>query len=228
MGKTIEIDETPEQASDVLREEVARLSQKISSRVRIQRWGGQYGPLVGPSVIIANIDKVAEGLAMSGFMLPWIVGAIKAHLLSGGTFKNTGTDRSGDEMAIVSNGESLSIHVRSEYRMATEKEILDYVDHEQYANLTGKTVTRRAQETAYVLHYHEGPKLIEAYDNLPRQAKVILDLLNDTGRETFTEASIEVILAEKAGLLKTKQDPIKIFGFYRRRLIDDGHLEESE
>ena len=28
--------------------------------------------------------------------------------------------------------------------------------------------------------------------------------------------------------LKTRQEPLKIFNFYRHRLVDEGHLEEVE
>jgi hypothetical protein len=215
-------------SSDADREAAAGLAQKMSSKVRIQRWPGPLGPVVGPALIIRGLDEVAEGLYMSGFMKPWVVEKIKEHLLGGGLFTNKGAAKTEDEAAIVSNGQAISMQVRSEYRMATEKEVLDYVDTAQFASTTGHRVSKHAQEKGYVLHYHEGPALIEAYDSLPRQAKVILDLLNETGRENFTEASIEMVLTEKAELLKTKQEPMKIFGFYRRRLIDDGHLEEVE
>jgi hypothetical protein len=112
--------------------------------------------------------------------------------------------------------------------MATEAEVLNYVDTQKFANIVGHPVSRRAQEKSYLLHYHEGVKLIEAYDKLPRQAKVVLDLLNDAGRESFTEASIEVILVENAELLKTKQDPRKIWDFYRSRFLEEGHVEKLE
>jgi hypothetical protein len=221
-------DSLPESFVDAAREEIARLSEKMSNKVRIQRWAGPLGPVVGPSLIIADINKVAESLAGSGFMKPWVIGEIKKHLLNGGAFMNRGASRAEYEDAVVPNGQVLAMQVRSEYRMATEKEVLDYVDNQEFANLTGHAVSRRAQEKGYILRYHEGPAVIMAYDRLPRQAKVILDLLNDTGRESFTEASIEVILAEHADELKTRQEPIKLWGFYRRRLIDEGHVEESE
>lgn len=201
---------------------------KMSNKVRIQRWPGPMGPVVGPSLIIESLHKVAVGLSKSGFMGPWIVEKIKEHLLSGGVFTNRGQSVHDDELAIVPNGQQLSMQVRSEYRLATEQEVLNYVDTQQFANVTGHAVSRRAQEKGYILHYHEGVQLIEAYDKLPRQARVILDLLNETGRETFTEASIEVILTENKELLKTKQEPIKIFGFYRSRFLSEGHLESTE
>jgi hypothetical protein len=174
------------------------------------------------------MDQIAEGLAKSGFMIPWIVDKIKDHLKSGGVFLNKGQGKGDYEDALVPNGHQVALIVKSEYRLATEKEVLDYVDNAEYASVTGHAISKRAQEKAYALHYHEGPKLIEAYDSLPRQAKVILDLLNDTGRESFTEASIQMILLDGKELLKTKQEPMIIFGFYRKRLIEEGHLEETE
>lgn len=175
-----------------------------------------------------GLDKVAEALSISGFMKPWVIEKIKSHLVSGGMFLNRGSTAHDDERALVPNGLVVGMAVRSEYRMATEAEILDYVDNQQFANVTGRQVSKRSQEKGYVLHYHEGAKIIAAYDDLPRQAKVVLDVLNDTGRENFTEASIDMLLTEKKDLLKTKQDPLKIFAFYRRRFIDEGHMEEVD
>lgn len=223
--------ETPtvEQANeDSLRENIAYLSQKMSSSVRIQRWASSTSPIIGPPVIIIPLKQAAENLADSGFMRDWFISKILEHLSNGGSFTNQGKKKQDYEPAIVSNGESLYLTPRSEYRLASEKEVLDYVDHEQFASVTGHAVSRRAQEKGYLLHYHEGPMVIEDYDRLPRQAKTVLDILNETGREDFTEASIELLLTGEKDRLKTKQDPMKIFAFYRRRLIDGGHLEEVE
>jgi hypothetical protein len=215
-------------AKDVEREAEAALSLRMSSKVRVQRWPCPGGPVIGPALIILDLGYVAEALAISGFMKPWIVEQIKARLKSGGEFVNRGLVPRDNEESLVPNGEALVMQVKSEYRMATEQEVLDYVDTAQFANITGHKVSARAQERGFLLHYHEGAELIAAYDKLPRQAKVILDLLNDTGRENFTEASIEVVLTENQDELKTKQDPMKIFAFYRHRLVEEGHLEEVE
>jgi hypothetical protein len=211
---------------DIIREERAKLSGRMSSKVHVQRWSSPMEPVLGPAVIIDNIDKISGCLAVSGFMRPWIVEQIKAHLLGGGIFLNKGATMRDDEEPIVPNGQATAVRPRSEYRLATEAEVLDYVDHAQFANVTGHKISARAQEKAWILRYHEGPELIEAYDKLPRQAKVILDLLNDTGRENFTEASIEVILTERVDDLKTRQEPMKLWGFYRSRFVDEGHIEE--
>jgi hypothetical protein len=215
-------------AREVEREAESALSTKMSSKVRVQRFPGVMGPVVGPSLIIMGLTEVAEALAISGFMRPWIVEQIKEHLRSGGEFTNHGAAVSDDECALVSNGHVLEMQVKSEYRLASESELLNYVDTAQFANVTGHRVSARAQEKSWNLRYHEGSALIEAYDRLPRQARVILDLLNDTGREQFTEASVEVILTEHADELKTRQPPLRIFNFYRHRLVDEGHLEEVE
>ncbi len=208
------------------REAEAVLSLKMSNKVRVQRWPGPLGPGGGQSLIILDLNKVSEARARSGFMMPWIIEKVREHLKGGGVFTNRGQTVHDDEEALVPNGQALYMQVRSEYRLATEQEVLDYVDHAQFANITGHRVSARAQEKGYILHYHEGVPLIEAYDKLPRQAKVILDLLNDTGRENFTEASIEVILTEHIDDLKTRQEPMKLWGFYRHRFVDDGHVEE--
>jgi len=44
----------------------------------------------------------------------------------------------------------------------------------------------------------------------------------------FAAGAIEVVLTENQDELKTKQDPMKIFAFYRHRLVEEGHLEEVE
>lgn len=211
---------------EVARENEAILSLKMSSKVRVQHWPGPMGPVVGQSLLIMDLDTVAESLILSGFMAPWLIERVKEHLKSGGVFINKGQSVKDFEKVLVPNGHSIYHQVRSEYRMASEKEMLDYVDHAQFASVTGRKISARSQEKAFLLHYHEGVPLIEAYDKLPRQAKVILDLLNDTGRENFTEASIELILTENKDALKTKQDPMRLWGFYRHRLVEEGHVEE--
>jgi hypothetical protein len=218
---------TQEVNADVQREAAAALSQRISDKVRVQRYPSALGPVVGPALIISPLQKVAEALADSGFMRPWVVQKIREHLLSGGVLTNRGMDASDYEPAIISNGQQLHMQVRSEYRMATVQETLDYVDNQEFANVTGKAVSKRSQDKKYFLRYHEGPALIGAYDALPRQARVILDILNEAGRESFTEASIEMVLTENIERLKTKQEASVLFGFYRKRLLEEGHLEEA-
>jgi hypothetical protein len=214
-----------DRAKAVLAEEVPI---KYSRKVRVERWAGPMGPVVGPSLIIADIQKVAEGLSISGFMKPWVVSKIKEHLQSGGVFTNRGQTIHDNEEPIVPNGQQVSIQARSEYRLATESEVLAYVDTSEFATVTGHKVSKRAQENQYMLHVHEGRKLIEAYDNLPKQAQISLDLMSEADREVLSDASIEVILANgiEAGRLKTKQTAKLIFGFYKKRLIEEGHLEE--
>lgn len=199
----------------------------MSDKIRIQRWPGPMGPVVGPSLMILSMKRTVEALSVSGFMRPWIEEKIKEHLLNGGVFLNRGAEMAQTEEAIVPNGSAVSLRVRSEYRLATKDEVLNYVDTEAFANITGKNISRRSQEKSYVLHYHEEPALIEAYDKLPRQAREILDILVETDRESFTEASIEVVLTEQADRLATKQEPMKIFAFYRARFISEGHLEST-
>lgn len=214
------------EAAEVGRENAAFLSQKMSNKVRIQRWPSPMGPVVGPSVIIMPILEVAESLADSGFMRGWIVEKIREHLSTGGVFTNRGESKQEYEPALSSNGHSLYLQVRSEYRLASEQEVLNYVDTQKFASATGYHISKRAQGKGYVLHYHEGAALIAKYDDLPKQAKTILDLLNGASRDNFTEASIQLLLTENQEALRTRQDPMKIFQYYRTRLIEEGHLEE--
>jgi len=202
-------------------------SQKLSNRVRIKRWPGEF-TVVGPPVAMVDVDRAAECLYGSGFMRGWIQEKIKEHLLAGGTFVNHDDGPQDYEEAVVPNGQQLYLRVRSEYRMATELEVLNWVDTVQFSASTGRAISKRAQERGYVLHYHEDVRRIAAYGGLPRQAKVILDVLSEAGREEFTEASIQVVLTtpEVIDRLKTKQDPMTVFAFYRKRLVDEEHLEE--
>jgi hypothetical protein len=211
----------------VAREAADASSQKLSSKVRIQRWPSD-GPVVGPPLMMAPLDKAAAWLYESNFMRPWLEDQIKQHLANGGQFVNKGRNVHENEAAGIPNGEQVAIRARSEYRMATELEVLNFVDTSAYASSAGRSVSKKSQERGYVLHYHEGAKLIAAYDALPRQGRVVLDILDEAGREEFTEASVLVLLSEPKSVerLKTKQDPALIFGFYRKRLIDEGHLEE--
>ena len=210
------------------REDADAKSQKMSGKVRIQRWPSD-GPVVGPALMMVHLDKAAGWLYESNFMRPWIESKIKEHLLLGGAFVNRGRGPKENEAAGPPNGEQISVRVRSEYRVATELEVLNWVDNDSFA-ASGKTVSKRAQEKGYLLNYQQGARLIEAYENLPRQAREILDILNEAGREQFTEASIQVLLEEKPAIerLKTKQAPMLVWGFYRKRMLEEGHLEEID
>jgi hypothetical protein len=200
----------------------------MTDKVRIQRFPGPMGPVVGPSLIVLGVDKAANMLASSGFMRPWIEEQIRAKLLSGETFKNVGQSRGDWEEAVVVNGESTAMAVRSEWRIATQDEVLAHAELAQVHAMTGRKMSAKVAERTYTLMYHEGVSLIQKYEELPRQAKVILDSLNESGRETFTEASIELILAAKVEELRTRQAPMSVFNFYRKRFTDEGHLVEAE
>lgn len=218
MDDVLEIgDEISEQIPPVEPQDVTLL--KMSKKVIIKRYPDEY-TMVGPPTLVKDLDEAAEILAANPWMRLWLASKVKEALLTGEIFnyyKRVSLSWKGRADGLV-----------SEYKLATEEEVLNYVDTAAFVSATGHSISKRAQEKGYVLHYHEGAKLIEAYDNLPRQAKVILDLLNETGRENLTEASIQVILSDKSAELKTKQDPMKIFTFYRKRLIDEGHLEEVD
>lgn len=205
--------------SEKMQIESAEAGSKMSNKVLIRRWPDEYS-LIGPPILIKDLEDATDLLALNGWMRGWLAGKIKEALLNGElfayekrTFGNFGTTWRGRSDGIV-----------AEYRMATEKEVLDFVDTAQFADVTGHAVSKRAPQ--YILHYHEGAKLIEAYDQLPKQAKIILDMLEETGREMFTEASIEVILTDGVARLNTKQPVMKIFGFYRSRMRNEGHLEK--
>lgn len=193
--------------------------EMTDDRVIGRFWPDNYS-LMGPPVRVFDLDEVADNLAASGFMLPWIAARIREELKSGTVFQNVA--RMGDGWRGRADG------VKAEYRLASKDELLNFAETVRHANVTGHAMSRKSQEKAYVLHYLDSTKTREDYEMLPKQAKVVLDILNDSGRENLTEAAIEVLLVEGAnsGTLKTKQDPMKIFAFYRKNLIEGGHLEE--
>ncbi len=202
--------------------------EPMSDKVIVLRYPGPAGQLHGPSRIVMGVDEVARALAKSGFMMPWLIDQVKAALASGTTFRNRGAELSDTEPCLVSNGSQVHLRVRSEYRIATKDEVLSYVETQEYANVTGHRMSKRAQETQYALHYHEGPELIQLYEALPKQARILLDILDEAQRDVLTEASIEVILTEQEDRLKTTQGAMKIWGYYRSRLRTEGHVEEIE
>ncbi len=192
-------------------------------KIRVQRWPDTY-TLMGAPILIKDLEEAAEYLAASHWMRTWIEMKIREALLAGEMFTFS-------KRALMDEGgvwKGRPDGVVAEWRVATQEEVLNYVDTAQYAEMSGRSISRRAQEKGYLLHYHEGGELIEKYDKLPRQARAVLDILNEAGRENFTEASIELLVNEKVDRLKTKQTAQLIFGFYRKRLIDEGHLEEVD
>ena len=190
-----------------------------TTKVLVKRWPDSY-TLIGPPLQVRDIDEASDLLAQSPWLRNWVAIKIKEAFLAGETF--TRYCRIGDGWRGRDDG------VVAEWRLATDEEVFQFVDESKFASMVGHAVTKKMQSHGYTLRYHEGAKLIKLYDSLPRQAKVILDLLNETGRENFTEASITMVLAEHIERLSTKQEPRILWGFYRRRLIDEGHLEEVE
>ncbi len=190
-----------------------------TGKVLIRRWPDNYS-LVGPATLLKDLDDAALLLAQSAWMHGWVSAKIKEELVSGGTFSFEKRDMD------PGSWKGRNDRVVAEWRIASDKEILDYVEGSQAAEINGHAVSKRSQDVAYMLHYHEGVNMIKAYDALPRQAKVILDLLNEADREIFSEAAIAVILEAGKEQLKTKQAPMLVFGFYRSRFRNEGHLVE--
>jgi hypothetical protein len=193
--------------------------RRMSNKVVVHRWPDSYS-LMGSPTLVLDLEEACDQLAQNPWMKNWLAARVREALLAGECFTH--------EKRIDEGWRGRPDGVVGEYRMATEEEILNYVDTTQFANVTGHAATKRAQENRYDLHYHEGAALIRAYENLPRQARVVLDLLAATGRDSFTEASIEVVLTEGEEQLKTKQKPLQIWNFYRKRLVEEGHVSEGE
>lgn len=190
-----------------------------TGKVLIRRWPDNYS-LVGPATIIKDMEEAALLLAQSAWMHGWVAAKIKEELAAGGTFSFEKRDLD------PGSWKGRADRVVAEWRIATDKEVLDYVDTAKFAEINGHVASKKSQDVGYILHYHEGVAMIKAYDNLPRQAKVILDCLNEADREIFTEAAIAVILEANKEKLKSRQEPMLIFGFYRARFRNEGHLTQ--
>lgn len=193
--------------------------QELSQKVLVRRWPDAYS-LVGDPTTVLDLDQAAFGLAESGFMRAWCASKIKEALLDGTVFQNT--KRIGDDRWV-----GRADGVVSEYKIATKDELISAADSRNNAAfVSGRALSKRAQEKAYELYYDNAVESV--YWQLPKQARTILDILEESKRGSFTEAAIEVLLVEAATRLKTKQEPMKIFGFYRQPYLKGGHLKEVE
>ncbi len=191
----------------------------VPDKVFIQQYPGEH-TVVGPPKLIRDLEEVADGLAESSFMKVWISGQIRKALTEGHVFQNIGR--------VTEQWRGREDGVKTEYRLAKRSQVLDVAENQKYATVAGRAISRRVQEKGYILHYLESDPVREAYERLPNQAKTILDILSESGREELSEAAVMVLLSEEVSRLKTKQEITSLFGFYRRRLVNEGHLEEVE
>ena len=87
---------------------------------------------------------------------------------------------------------------------------------------TGKGATRK--QFMYTGKYPENvdkttPQIVALVDTAESAEKGEIDPSRFTAQEL-------VALAVKQGLLSTRQDPLRIFRFYKKRLIDEGYFVE--
>ena len=73
-------------------------------------------------------------------------------------------------------------------------------------------------------------KYPENVDKTTSQLLALVDTVADAKKEELDSSGFTaqdcVALAVKNGFLSTRQDPLRIFRFYRKRLIDEGYFEE--
>lgn len=176
-------------------------------KVKIDRFPHDGYGLVGPPTIVDDLSVITEKMVKSGFLLEWLKARVTEALLNGEVFESRS---------------SVSGQLRATYKLATEQEILDFADAQQVEGKGFVKKTARAKSVHYEVTDLD-------HSALPRQAQVILEALKASGRDQFTEASVEVVItaSDVKEALKTKQDPMKIFGFYRRRLVNDGFILEK-
>jgi hypothetical protein len=186
-------------------------------KVLVRRWPDQYALLGSPSVVL-DVEEAALSLAKSTWMHSWCAAKIKEALLDGVQFDysrstDTGMGWRGRPDGIV-----------AEYRLASDEEIQAALDM-VVATSNGSHVSKKAQEKGYELQYQVDSDRTAAYAALPFQAKVVLDILNENG-STFTELRVQALMVEHGARLNTKQEPYKIFAFYRSRFLREEHLKE--
>lgn len=200
-------DEEPETAESPAKERLVIDDSVIpfERQVIIHRFGDSVSRVPpGRQLIVMDMSETVKNLAQSGFMLPWLSRKIQEHLEQGGVFENI-DDNTGQP--------------RSTYKIATEEELLDLAQrgllfHAQNgASHEDRNGRRRARRGYYRLLKNTMDEydwdLI--YDDLPRQAKVMIDLLVASGRTEFTADAIEQVLKAGGDKLKSK-DPMKSFG----------------
>lgn len=179
------------------------------ARVKVTRFRDGYS-LVGPPVVIFPLEETAKLLRRSGFMDEWIERKISEALAAGHEFVRRSPETGG---------------VASVYKMATDDDVLFLADA---GMLTDRPARRRSStEQAFILRFQTTDDLKAKFANLPRQAQVVLSLLKAAGRDRFSMGAIEVIMTENVESLKTRQDPVRIFAFYKNRFLSEGHLEED-
>jgi hypothetical protein len=87
---------------------------------------------------------------------------------------------------------------------------------------TGKGATRK--------QYKYTGKYPENVDKTTDQLVALIDTVESAEKGELDSSSFTaqdcVALAVKKGLLSTRQDPLRIFRFYRKRLIDEGYFVE--
>jgi hypothetical protein len=87
---------------------------------------------------------------------------------------------------------------------------------------TGKGATRK--------QYKYTGKYPENVDKTTAQLVALVDTVESAEKGEIDPSSFTaqdcVALAVKKGLLSTRQDPLRIFRFYRKRLIDEGYFVE--
>lgn len=194
----------------------AKKNEASENRVLAKFWPDEF-TLMGPPSVVLDIEEAATNLAESGFMRSWIVAKIRDALKAGETFQHV--------KRVGAGWKGRDDGVKAEYRIATRDEVVNFAETQKHAEISGHAITKRAQEKSYLVHYLDSNDSRAKYDALPKQAKMILDIFNESGRDTLTEAAIEVLLTEQAVRLKSKQKPMQVFGYYRSMLVRDGLLE---
>lgn len=107
------------------------------------------------------------------------------------------------------------------------KRILETADDRMADGLKkGKRAEAQRNPNAYIV-LETREDVINA-KKLPRQAKACMRILSRYKDKNFSEETARKLIEESATELQTKQDPWRIFQYYRARLMSEGLLKMGE
>ena len=86
-------------------------------------------------------------------------------------------------------------------------------------NSKGKSGLRTRNNVKYTKMIPE-----EINVSLPPQAIELVGIILNDSNDSWTEPELQKLIDENSEVLKTKQEPWKIFQYYRKALIDAGFL----
>lgn len=180
--------------------------------VRIERFPDEH-TVIGPPVMLRDIDWTVDALMASSFMKEWFRNRIIEHLEGGGTFECLS---------------STTQKPTSVYRLAKDEDIRELAASGQLevakGNQTAKSARQKAGNQLMFTIVPSSKKLDAKLEGLTKQARQIIELLRAVGQSEMNEKEVEVSLD---GKIKTKQPVMRVFGFYKKTFVEQGFITTS-